>query len=46
MTTIIIAENLLAQLDEKGHRHLLIDEIEDHRVDDSSVPMSERTYTT
>ena len=31
LTANIIAENLLAQVDDQGHRHLLIDEIEDHQ---------------
>ena len=31
LTANIIAENLLAQVDDQGHRHLMIDEIEDHR---------------
>ena len=42
----IIAENLLAQVDDNGHRHFLIDEIEDHRIDKSTVPKIEGTYTT
>ena len=46
MTANIIAENLLSQVDGDGHQHLLIDEIEDHRVDDSVVPKSKRAYTT
>ena len=31
LTDNIIAENLLAQVDDQGHRHLMIDEIEDHQ---------------
>ena len=31
LTANIIAENLLAQVDDNENRHLLIDEIEDHR---------------
>ena len=46
MTANIIAENLLAQVDDDGHQHLLIYEIEYHRVDKSAVPKSEGTYTT
>ena len=45
MTANIIAENLLAQVDDEGHRNMLIDEIEDHRFDDSAGPKSEGTYT-
>jgi hypothetical protein len=32
LTANIIAENLLAQVDEEGHRQMLINEIEDHRI--------------
>ena len=38
LTANIIAENLLAQVDDEGHRHLMIDEIEDHRVLDDAIP--------
>ena len=30
LTANIIAENLLAQVDDQGHRQLMIDEIEEH----------------
>ena len=33
----IIAENLLAQVNEEGHRQLLLDEIIDHRTNDQAV---------
>ena len=46
LTANIIAENLLSQVDDRGHRHLMIDEIEDHRVSKNAIPMSEGTYTT
>ena len=32
-----IAENLFAQVDEGGNRHLLMDAIADHRVDGSQL---------
>ena len=32
-----IAENVFAQVDDEGHRHVLLDEIADHRVDGSQV---------
>ena len=40
ITANIIAENLLAQVDDDGNQPLLVDEIEDHRVDKSAVPKS------
>ena len=46
MTANIIAENLLAQVDEEGRRHLMIDEIEDHRILPNAIPRSEGTYVT
>ena len=41
----IIAENLLAQVDDQGHRHLMIDEIEDHRKDQDAVSKEQGTIT-
>ena len=46
LTINTIAENLLAQVDENGHRHLFIDEIEDHKIDESAIPKNQGTYTT
>ena len=46
LTTNIIAENLLEQVDDDGHRHLLIDEIEDHQINESAIPKSQETYNT
>ena len=46
LTANIIDDNLLAQVYDDGHSHILIDEIEYHRVDESAVPKSEGTYTT
>jgi len=45
-TANTIAENLLAQVDEEGHRQLLIDEIIDHRTLKDAIPMSEGTFKT
>ena len=42
----VIAENLLAQVDEEGHRQLMMDEIMDHRVLGDAIPRSQGTYTT
>ena len=46
LTANILAKNLLAQVDDVGHWHLLIDEIEDHRIDDSAIPKSQGAYST
>jgi len=42
----IIAENLLAQVDEEGKRHLLMAEIVDHKTDSAAVPKDKGTYKT
>ena len=34
----IIAENLLSQVDEEGHRHMMIEDIVDHRVMEEAIP--------
>ena len=46
MTANIIAENLLSQVDDEGHKHLMIDEIEDHRKNSDAINKSDGTYTT
>ena len=46
LTANIIAENLLAQVKDDGHRNLLINEIEDHRIDESAIPKIQKKYTT
>ena len=40
----IVAENLLSQVDDNGHRHLLIDEIEDHRKLKSAISKAQGTF--
>ena len=45
-TANIIAENLLAQVDQEGHRQLLIDEITDYRILQDAIPKSEGTFKT
>jgi hypothetical protein len=37
----IIVENMNAQVDDKGHQFLLLDEIVDHKKDGSAIPISE-----
>ena len=46
LTANIIAENLLAQVDEEGHRQLLLDKIIDFRKDSSAVPKGNETIVT
>ncbi len=46
ITANIIAENLLAQVDENGQRHILLDEIEQHRKNEDAVSREQGTYTT
>ena len=42
-----IAENLMAQVDDHGHRQLLLDEIVDHRVNDDALTASQSvTYSS
>ena len=38
LTANIMAENLPAQVNDQGHRHLMIDEIEDHRKNSDDFP--------
>ncbi len=42
MTANLIAENIIARIDDEGHAHLMLQEIEDHRVLDSAIPKSIR----
>ena len=46
LTANIIAENLLSQVDEEGHRQLFLDEIIDFRKDDTAIPISDGIITT
>ena len=41
----VIAENILSQVDEEGNRQLMLDEIIDHRSDESAIPI-QAFYTT
>jgi hypothetical protein len=41
-----IAENMFAQVDEEGNRHVLFDEIIDHRTDGSEVKQQDAFITT
>jgi hypothetical protein len=42
----VLAENILAQVDEDGFRRLMLDEIVDHRIKPDAIPRSQGTYTT
>ena len=42
----VIAENILSQVDEEGNRQLMLDEIIDHRSDESAIPIYQAFYTT
>ena len=46
LTANLIAENILAQVDDNGHVHMMLDKIEDHRVLPDVVKKNEGTYTT
>lgn len=42
----IIAEHIYSQIDEEGYTHYMLDEIIDHRKDDTAVPKDEAFITT
>ncbi|KAI2511683.1 Reverse transcriptase (RNA-dependent DNA polymerase) [Fragilaria crotonensis] len=44
LTASIIAENLIAQVDDEGRRQMMFEEIIDHRTTPEAVPKSEGTY--
>ena len=44
LTANIIAENLIAQVDEEGRRQMMMSEIIDHRVLPDAVPKAQGTY--
>ena len=46
MTANLIAENIIARVDDEGHEHLMMDEIEDHRILEDAVPISKGTFMT
>ena len=46
MAANIIAENLMAQVDDYGNSNLLIDEIKDHRTTEEVIQFSKETYKT
>jgi hypothetical protein len=46
MSANIIAQNILSQVDEEGHRQLMMDEITDHRSTDEAVREEDAFYIT
>ena len=46
MTSNIIADNLLSQIDEEGHYQLLLDEIIGHRKDEKAIQKEDGCITT
>ena len=42
----VIAQNLFAQVDEEGHRHVLLEDIIDHRTDGSEVKQADAFVTS
>ena len=44
LTANIIAENLIAQVDDEGRRQMMLSEIIDHRVLPEAIPRSQGTY--
>ena len=46
LTANLIAENILARVDDEGHEHMMLDEIEDHRILEDAIPKSQGTFVT
>ena len=46
LTANTIATNLFAQIDQDGHRQLLIDDIINHKCDETVIPKTEGTFLT
>jgi len=44
LTANIIAENLIAQVDDEGRRQMMLSEVIDHRVLSDAIPRSQGTY--
>ena len=42
----ILAENLIAQVDQEGHRQRMLSEISDHRSNDRAIKIEDGTFTT
>lgn len=46
LTANVIAENVLSQVNDEGQRHMMIDEIEDHRKTKEAIEKCNATYVT
>lgn len=46
LTANILAENILAQVDEHGYRKLMMDEIVDHWGGKDAIPIEQGVFTT
>ena len=46
MVANLIAEDIIARVDNEGHEYLMMDEVEDHRILECVIPMSKGTYLT
>ena len=44
LTANIIAENLIAQVDNEGHRQMMLEEVIDHRTTQEAIPKGKGTY--
>ena len=45
LTANLIAENLIAQVDDEGRRQMMLSAIMDHRVTNDAIPKSQGTYS-
>jgi hypothetical protein len=46
LAATVIAENMFAQVDDEGNRHVLFEEIIDHRTDGMEVKQQDAFLTT
>ena len=46
LSTNLIAENMFVKINKEGNRHVLMDEITDHRFDESAVKNQDAFVTT
>ena len=46
MIVNLIAENIIARVDDEDHSHMMLDEVEDHRVLENAISRSKGTFIT
>ena len=46
MTSNLKAEKIIARVDDESNEHLMMDEVEDHRILEDSIPISKETFMT